>query len=157
MSGDNSPKSFARLTLFGWILLVLAIPVAIGAFASFQPFTWLNSREPSVWRFGLEVVLLMIQVPLVYAAWKNVRRKSSTYRWDRAALAIWAFMSLVYVLESRFALQKGDAWRPHVPMLLLWTLIFAVHAWGRKPERPPANDSTLNNQTGIARDASGVI
>ena len=156
MSGENSPKSFGRLNLLGWVLAGLSIPVAIGMIASFQPFTWLKSREPSVWRFGLEVVLLMIQVPLGYAAWKNVRRKSSTYKADRAVLAIWAFMSLFCVLESRFELQEGETWRPHLPLMLLWTLLFAIHGWGRRSEVSSVNASALNNQAGIAKDASGV-
>jgi len=152
MSGDNSSTGLNRLTLLGWILFFFSILVGIGMFAGFWPFSWLKLREPSVWRYGLEVVLLMIQVPLGYSAWKNVRRRSSTYKADRFVLALWALMSLAYVLESRFALQKGETWRPHIELMILWTMLFAIHAWGRKAEVPTPNDTALNNQSGIAND-----
>ena len=112
--------------------MILAFYFFFAFIFKWEPILTLESQEPSVWRYGLEAVLLMILVPLAWTAWKRARLTQEAYRMDRWVIGIWFCMLSFYVIESRLELQGGSRWRPHAPLMLIWTAVFAAKAFGMR-------------------------
>lgn len=131
---DSKPpqdRPFRRLNLFGWCLFISGCVGILGIILRLWPFQVLDSQEPSVWRYGFQVALLMLDIPLAWAAWKAVKAERH-YKLDRANIAIWVLVCSMFVIGGRFDLQQGETWRPQTPVMLAFTLALAVHAFGRR-------------------------
>ena len=154
MSGGGQINAFGLMTITLGIALCCALVFHLLA-PQWAPFAWLHANEPSAWRFGLQVILLMVNVPLALAAWKSSRRTSKKlYPWERAIVIIWVIMGVFHVIEARLALQREETWRPQILIMMFWAVVFLHIAWGRKPEAA-SNSSTLNNAGNSPAPESG--
>ena len=133
---------WSELNAVGRIALVLYFSLWFCHFIPGVPFEWLRGREPAVVHYIVCVMLLMMDVPLAWTAWKTLKRLPSGGKTRRALVGISLFMILVTVLEGRFALVKGDRWLPMTGALLIFTLFLVSMGIGhRRPVAPPPGSS----------------
>ena len=133
---------WTHLNPLGRVLIVLITMLGLGHFLSmvfnWEPFESFLHREPSVADYVATVFLLMIDVPLGWAALKAQR--SDTAR--RVLVVIYVAVIFMTMLEMRFALEKEERWHTRTELILLFSLIIAASGIGRRRLAAPAADSS---------------
>jgi hypothetical protein len=123
--------------LAAWTLLSLILP--------WEPLKVILTRRSSVGHYVASVVLLMIDVPLAWAAWKTLESD----RGRRALVAVFICIMFLMLLEARFALEKGERWHPRTLLMVLYSLLFIQLGLGRKRPFPPGIPVSESSRTGI--------
>ena len=111
---DLNPLGRAGIVATVVLLLTFVIP--------WEPFDSLHGREPVIGHFVICVVLLMIDVPLAWTAWKQGNRM--------AMLVLVA--ALLSFAMARIKLEGDRFWRPNTPIMMIWTILLLNLGLGRK-------------------------